>query len=223
MVDNSLTNSDISSLRRNYKQSGLHRSDLHPDPVEQFRCWFKEAIEGDLIEPNAMILGTSNGIQPSSRTVLLKAFDRRGFVFFTNYSSRKSNEISIQPNVSLLFPWYGLERQVIILGIAEKIGKVESLTYFNSRPLGSRIGAWVSQQSKVISSRKVLDMKWQEAKHRIRNGEIPLPKTWGGFRVSALEFEFWQGREQRLHDRFRYRLLKTVGSKPSWCIERLAP
>ena len=223
MVDNSLTNSDISSLRRTYQQSGLHRSDLHPDPVKQFRCWFKEAIAGDLIEPNAMVLGTSNGIEPSSRTVLLKGFDRRGFVFFTNYSSRKSHEISIQPNVSLLFPWYGLERQVIIQGIAEKIGKVESLTYFNSRPLASRIGAWISEQSKVISSRKVLDMKYQEAKYLIENGEVPLPKTWGGFRVSALNYEFWQGREHRLHDRFRYRLLKTEGRKPRWCIERLAP
>ncbi|MDP6181853.1 MAG: pyridoxine 5'-phosphate oxidase C-terminal domain-containing protein, partial [SAR86 cluster bacterium] len=110
-----------------------------------------------------------------------------------------------------------------IQGIAEKIGKVESLTYFNSRPLASRIGAWISEQSKVISSRKVLDMKYQEAKYLINNGEVPLPKTWGGFRVSALNYEFWQGREHRLHDRFRYRLLKTEGRKPRWCIERLAP
>ena len=214
---------DLSEIRQTYETKGLDLPDLSPNPTTQFQIWYEEVTKAGYLEPNAMVLGTSNGIEPSSRTVLLKGFDRRGFVFFTNYSSRKSHEISIQPNVSLLFPWYGLERQVIIQGIAEKIGKVESLTYFNSRPLGSRIGAWVSQQSKVISSRKVLDMKWQEAKHRIRNGEIPLPKTWGGFRVSALEFEFWQGREQRLHDRFRYRLLKTVGSRPSWCIERLAP
>ena len=209
--------------RLDYKQSSLHCSELHPEPLEQFRSWFKEAIASNLREPNAMVLGTSDGCQPSSRTVLLKGFDQGGFVFFTNYNSRKSNEISRQPNVSLLFPWYGIERQILILGTAEKTSKGESLAYFTSRPFASKIGAWVSQQSKVINSRKILELKWQEMKNRFKDGEIPLPKDWGGFRVVAKEFEFWQGRENRLHDRFRYSPKEAEGNNHSWNIERISP
>ena len=223
MEDQSCNADDISSFRRNYEQSSLHRLDLCSDPVEQFRVWLKQAIEVNLLEPNAMVLGTSDGNRPSSRTVLLKAFDKSGFVFFTNYASRKAQEIFAQPNVSLLFPWYGLERQVIILGLAERISTAESLAYFNSRPFDSQMGAWVSQQSEVISSRKILEIKWQEIKNRFANGEIPLPASWGGFRVLPIEFEFWQGREKRLHDRFRYRLNEMVVDDQGWCIERLAP
>jgi len=214
---------DIAALRQNYQSSGLRRSSLEADPVEQFRRWLQQAITADLLEPNALVLGTLNGNRPSSRTVLLKAFDQRGFVFFTNYRSRKAQEITNQPNVSMLFPWYGLERQVAILGPAERISTAESLAYFSSRPFGSRIGAWVSQQSEVIKSRQILEIKWQELKHRFANGEVPLPEAWGGFRVTPLEFEFWQGRENRLHDRFRYQRQDDGNNGQNWSIERLAP
>jgi pyridoxamine 5'-phosphate oxidase len=213
---------DLSQLRQEYRQAGLRRDDLHPDPVEQFRRWFQQAQEAELLEPNAMVLGTTDGQRPTSRTVLLKAFDGRGFVFFTNYGSRKATEIAAHPQVSLLFPWYGLARQVAILGPAARISTAESLAYFASRPFGSQIGAWVSQQSQVISSRSLLEQKWQELQQRFRDGGVPLPTGWGGYRVEPLEFEFWQGSENRLHDRFRYR--KAVQEEAgTWLIERLAP
>lgn len=209
---------DIAALRRNYTRAGLSREDLAVTPVEQFRRWFDESVKSGVFEPNAMVLSTSNGIRPSSRTVLLKAYDSRGFVFFTNYQSRKARDIAADPNVSLLFPWYILERQVSILGRAERISVQESLAYFVSRPHGSRLGAWVSQQSSVISSRQLLEMKWEEMKQKFGRGEIPLPDFWGGFRVVPTEIEFWQGRENRLHDRFRY-----TSQDGGWSIERLAP
>jgi pyridoxamine 5'-phosphate oxidase len=216
---------DVAALRREYRQAGLHRADLAADPVTQFRRWFEQATAAQLLEPNAMVLGTSDGRRPSTRTVLLKAYDQRGFVFFTNYSSRKAREIAAVPQVSLLLPWYGLERQVAILGAAERISSAESLAYFTSRPFGSRVGAWVSQQSSVISSRRILEMKWEEIKRRFASGEVPLPEAWGGFRVVPGEVEFWQGRENRLHDRFRYRRGDGEGSAgdTGWVIERLAP
>jgi pyridoxamine 5'-phosphate oxidase len=209
---------DVAELRRNYTRDGLRRNDLDPDPVGQFRRWFTDAVAAELVEPNAMVLSTTDGRRPSSRTVLLKAYDERGFVFFTNYESRKARDIGTQAEVSLLFPWYPLERQVGLLGKAERISAAESLAYFASRPHGSRLGAWVSQQSTVINSRKLLEMKWEEVKRKFSEGEVPLPSFWGGFRVVPVEFEFWQGRENRLHDRFRY-----VRSGASWAIERLAP
>ncbi len=209
---------DVAALRRNYTRDGLRRGDLDPDPVGQFRKWFGEAVAAELVEPNAMVLSTTDGKRPSSRTVLLKAYDARGFVFFTNYESRKARDIAADANVSLLFPWYPLERQVGILGRAERISAAESLAYFTSRPHGSRLGAWVSQQSAVINSRKFLEMKWDEMKRKFADGEIPLPSFWGGFRVVPSEIEFWQGRENRLHDRFRY-----TRSGEAWGIERLAP
>jgi pyridoxamine 5'-phosphate oxidase len=223
---------DLSQLRRDYQRGGLRRADLHADPVEQFRLWFEQACTAELLEPNAMVLATSDGQRPSSRTVLLKAFDQRGFVFFTNYGSRKALEIDATEQVSLLFPWYGLERQVAILGPAERISTAESLAYFVSRPFGSRLGAWVSQQSTVISSRSILEMQWQHLKQRFAAGQVPLPSGWGGYRVNPQELEFWQGGENRLHDRFRYRRLVQAGLvqaglvqavEGSWVIERLAP
>ncbi len=209
---------DLAGLRREYRRDGLRRSDLAPDPVDQFRRWFDQATAAELLEPNAMVLSTTNGERPSSRTVLLKAFDGRGFVFFTNYGSRKARDIEADAHVSLLFPWYGLERQVGILGCAERIGMAESLAYFASRPFGSRLGAWVSQQSSVIDSRRMLEMQWEAMKRRFASGEVPLPPAWGGFRVVPEEVEFWQGRENRLHDRFRY-----AREEGGWRIERLAP
>ena len=207
------------NLRRDYGHNGLRRRDLLLDPLEQFRHWFDQAVSADLLEPNAMVLSTSDGCQPSSRTVLLKAFDPRGYVFFTNYRSRKAQEIAANPQVCLLFPWFALERQVLIEGRAERISTAESLVYFSSRPFGSRLGAWVSQQSKVISSRAILESQWQALKQQFSQGEVPLPPAWGGLRVQADAYEFWQGGHNRLHDRFRY----SRSGERSWLIERLAP
>jgi pyridoxamine 5'-phosphate oxidase len=211
---------DVAQLRREYRQAGLRREDLDPDPIAQFRRWLTEAMNAELPEPNAMVLATSDGNRCSSRTVLLKAFDERGFVFFTNYGSRKARDIASQDQVSLLFPWYAIERQVEILGRAERISAAESLAYFASRPRGSRLGAWVSAQSAVIDSRRMLEMQWQAMQRRFAMGEIPLPSFWGGFRVCPLEIEFWQGRENRLHDRFRF---LRGNEQENWRIERLAP
>lgn len=210
---------DVASLRREYTRAGLRRTDLFADPVDQFRKWFGEAVSAGLIEPNAMVVATTDGVSPSTRTVLLKAYDERGLVFFTNYESRKARDIAVNNHVSLLFPWYALERQVGILGTAERISPTEALAYFASRPHGSRLGAWVSQQSSVITSRRLLEMKWDEMKRKFSRGEVPLPSFWGGFRIVPSEFEFWQGRENRLHDRFRY----TKEEDGAWRIERLAP
>ncbi len=209
----------LAALRQEYRRAGLRRADLHVDPVEQFGRWFQQACDAELLEPNAMVLSTADGHRPTSRTVLLKAFDERGFVFFTNYASRKARDIAQQPVVSLLFPWYGLQRQLAVLGPARRISLAESLAYFASRPFGSQIGAWVSQQSQVISSRSLLEQQWQSLRRRFREGDVPLPESWGGYWVEPTEFEFWQGRENRLHDRFRYR--RTADGP--WQIERLAP
>jgi len=217
-VPDAVRHPDVAELRRNYTRDGLSRADLDLDPVGQFRRWFTQAVEAHIIEPNAMVLATTDGKRPSTRTVLLKAYDERGFVFFTNYESRKAQEIVSNDRVSLLFPWYPLERQVSILGRAERISTAESLAYFVSRPRGSRLGAWVSQQSSVINSRQLLEMKLEEMKTKFADGEVPLPSFWGGFRVVPSEIEFWQGRENRLHDRFRYTL-----AGADWTIERLSP
>lgn len=212
---------EIADLRREYTKEGLSRKSLNPDPLEQFRLWFDQALAADLPEPNAMILATlGEGGVPSQRTVLLKAYDSSGFVFFTNYQSRKSREIAREPQVSLLFPWFPFERQVIVSGPAEKISTMESLRYYASRPRGSQIGAWVSQQSEVISSRKILEMKWEEMKRKFSSGHIPLPDFWGGFRVIPESVEFWQGRPNRLHDRFLYQRKE---DSENWAIERLSP
>lgn len=211
---------DISNLREEYTQAGLSRDSLNDDPLRQFELWFKQAQIADLPEPNAMSLATvSPEGMPSLRTVLLKYFDDNGFVFFTNYQSSKAQEIASNPQVAILFPWVTLERQIIIRGRAEKVSAAESLRYFTSRPTGSQLGAWVSHQSAVISGRKILEMKLDEMKRKFREGKIPLPDFWGGYRVIPEKVEFWQGRPNRLHDRFLY----SRDNNDQWHIERLAP
>lgn len=211
---------DIASLRREYAGRPLHRADLRPDPFAQFAAWFEEARRVIELDPNAMGLSTvgPDG-RPSSRMVLLKSYDQNGFVFFTNLESRKAREIGQNPNVSLLVCWLPLSRQVTIEGTAERVSAAEALKYFITRPRGSQLGAWVSQQSSVISSRALLEAKWEEMKRKFSAGEVPLPSFWGGYRVRPREFEFWQGRAERLHDRFRYRR----GDDGQWTIERLQP
>lgn len=212
---------DPRDLRRSYERGALDRENLDPDPVGQFRAWFTDATEApEVLEPNAMTLSTVDAEgQPNSRTVLLKAYDERGFVFFTNYESRKAAEIAANPKVALLFPWIALERQAKILGTAEKISRTETVKYFLSRPVGHRLGAWVSNQSSVVSSKSLLLNKLDEMKRKFSDGEIPCPDFWGGFRVVPTRFEFWQGGKDRIHDRFEYRL----GDGGSWEIQRLAP
>lgn len=210
---------DISDYRREYTQTGLSRDSLLATPFLQFELWFKQACEVDIIDANAMTLATvsASGI-PSVRTVLLKTFDENGFVFFTNYSSQKAKQIAENSNVALLFPWTGLERQVEITGKAEKVPTAESLKYFASRPEGSQLGAWVSRQSSVINTRQALEMQWEKMKQKFSEGKIPLPDFWGGYRVIPQKIEFWQGRINRLHDRFEY-----TRQESGWKIDRLAP
>lgn len=210
---------DLSDFRKEYSDKGLHRADLDAEPMAQFEKWFAQAVELKLHEPNAMSLATVDGSgMPLLRTVLLKYFDASGFVFFTNYESRKAEQIAVNPRVSLLFPWVTLERQVIVQGRAEKISSAESLRYFTSRPRESQLGAWVSSQSSVISSRKLLMQKLTEITEKFSQGEIPLPSFWGGYRVKPETIEFWQGGPARLHDRFLYKR-----GEQEWSIERLSP
>lgn len=210
---------DISEFRREYSSRGLHRADLKTEPLEQFAAWFAQATELQVPEPNAMVLATvdERGM-PYQRAVLLKYFDAAGFVFFTNFGSRKSRHIATNPLVSALFPWITLERQVIIQGRAESISSAESLRYFASRPRESQIGAWVSNQSEVITSRKFLLQKLAEIREKFRHGDVPLPSFWGGYRIVPESIEFWQGGPARLHDRFLYQR-----HDDAWHIDRLAP
>lgn len=211
---------DISDLRREYRFSGLDHKDLHPEPVAQFSTWFEQAQRAKLQDPSAMVLATvDGGGQPSQRTVLLKYYDESGFVFFTNLESRKALEIAANARVSLLFPWLQFDRQVIIEGDASRISATESMRYFSSRPQESQLAAWVSAQSRPISSRQVLMEKFAEMKRKFAAGEVPMPSFWGGYKVRPRRLEFWQGREQRLHDRFQY----TPAGDGGWQIERLAP
>lgn len=213
------SDSEIHHLRVDYKHEPLTEESLNPDPIAQFRLWFEEARASGIPEPNAMTLGTAdkNG-RISCRTVLLKAYDDRGFVFFTNYGSRKAQQIAENPRAALLFPWVALARQIEIAGPVEKISAAESLAYFMSRPAGSRLGAWVSEQSQVISSRNVLLAKFEELKTKFANGEIPKPDFWGGYRVVPETIEFWQGGGDRLHDRFLY-----TQKNRTWSHVRLSP
>ncbi len=211
---------DIFEFRNEYLKGGLERDMLDDNPFAQFKKWFDHAVECKVAEPNAMAVSTvSASGAPSSRIVLLKSWDERGFVFFTNYNSQKATELQANNNVCALFAWLDLERQLRIEGTAGRISAAESLRYFLSRPLGSRLGAWVSHQSSVISSRSLLEMQFQKMKQKFADGKVPLPDFWGGIRIVPKKFEFWQGRANRLHDRFAY----TLTPSGVWDIQRLQP
>lgn len=211
---------NLADMRTQYTGGKLQRADLHADPFEQFGLWLQEATAAGIPEPNAMSLATTPATaRPSLRTVLLKQFDTRGFVFFTNLESRKARELADNPCAALLFPWLALQRQVIIEGTVARISTAEVIAYFAQRPLGSQLAAWASPQSMIVESRKMLEMQWERMKQKFADGKVPMPSFWGGYRVTPQRIEFWQGRDNRLHDRFQY----TPADGGSWKIERLAP
>ena len=210
---------DIAELRKEYTRAGLSESDVSPNPVEQFRRWFDEALAADLHEPNAMTVATATPDgAPSVRVVLLKGFDGRGFVFYTNYEGRKGRELEENPRAALLFYWGELERQVRIEGTASRTGEEESDAYYASRPRGSRLGALASRQSSMIGSREQLEGRLASLEREYEGRDVPRPPYWGGYRVEPESFEFWQGRENRLHDRLAYRR-----DHGAWKIQRLQP
>ena len=207
-------------LRQQFMEQGLSQDKLRENPFKQFEAWYQQSIESHLYEPGAMSVATVDERgQPWQRIVLLKLYDEKGLVFFTNYESRKAQQIAVNPKVSLLFPWHVLGRQLKITGEAEKVTTAESLKYFTTRPRGSQLGAWASQQSQMISSRSILVSMVDNMKKKYANKEVPLPPFWGGYRVKPETFEFWQARDNRLHDRFIYRR----DEASQWFIERLAP
>ncbi|HEX4668341.1 MAG TPA: pyridoxamine 5'-phosphate oxidase [Chthoniobacterales bacterium] len=212
---------DLVGLRREYETEGLRRVDLHHDPIEQFATWFSTAINSGLPDANAIALATATpGGKPSARIVLLKGVDERGFVFFTNYESAKGHELAANPQAAFTVYWMPLERQIRVTGAVEKTSRKESQNYFHDRPRGSQLGAWVSRQSEVIDARRILDARLAEMTQRFAGREkIDLPPHWGGYRIIPETIEFWQGRANRLHDRFRY----TRQEDRSWLLERLAP
>jgi pyridoxamine 5'-phosphate oxidase len=212
-------NPAIADLRQDYRQAELLETDIHPDPIVQFQQWFDAAVAAELPEPNAMTLATAtpDGI-PSARIVLLKGYDDRGFVFFTNYNSHKGQEIAANPQAAIVFLWTELERQVRIQGQVTKIAPEESDAYFYSRPAGSRLGAWASDQSTVVTDRAILEQQMTDLQTKYPDGNIPRPEHWGGYRVQPSVIEFWQGRSSRLHDRLRYRK-----QEATWVIDRLSP
>lgn len=213
--------SNIANLRQDYKQKSLDIKDVQTDPIQQFKIWFEEALESNLKEPNAMILATSDKTgMPNARVLLLKGFDEKGFVFFTNYESEKGKELSENPKAAMVFNWLDLERQVRIRGTIEKIKEEESTEYFQSRPKESQIGAWASPQSRVIASREVLERNQAYLQEEYKKAFVlPRPEHWGGYCLVPTEVEFWQGRSSRLHDR----ILFSKNAKNQWKIERLAP
>jgi len=212
---------ELAELRREYAAEGLCEEDLPGDPLAMFRRWMHDAVTAGLHEPNAMVVATvSASGAPASRMVLLKGLDEGGFCFYTNYRSRKGAELAARPQCALLFPWHPLQRQVRIEGTATRMTPEENQAYFDTRPRGSRIGAWASPQSEVVSGRAVLDEAYAAAAARFGDAEpIPVPPHWGGYRVRPDSVEFWQGRPGRMHDRLRYRRTSSDG----WLVERLAP
>lgn len=212
--------SSIADIRKDYKLKALTEQEAKKDPVDQFSQWWEEAVAAEIEEVNAMTLATasSSGI-PDARIVLLKEYDANGFVFFTNYTSAKGQQMEENPQATLVFFWKELERQVRISGRVERVSEEESDQYYNSRPEGSRIGAWASPQSQVIESREWLDLQDQQFRELFRSKPILRPPHWGGYRVKPIRIEFWQGRSNRLHDRLYY----TLNQQGSWTMERLAP
>lgn len=211
---------DLESIRRDYLQGGLHRKDLDTNPIKQFDIWLKQAVDAGMRDPTAMTVATVNGEgQPSQRIVLLKEVNDQGFVFYTNFGSRKAQDIASNDQVSLHFPWHGLERQVKIGGVAEKVSTTQAAKYFLSRPQESQLAAWASEQSQPISTRDLLMQQFARMKEKFTDGKIPLPDFWGGFCVIPHTVEFWQGGNNRLHDRFQY----SLQANGEWLIERLAP
>jgi pyridoxamine 5'-phosphate oxidase len=221
MADEIVTKEEVRAMRRSYGEAGLET--LPDNPFEAFAMWLKQAHENTIIvEANAMVLSTlTNDSQIETRTVLLKDISEGGFTFFTNYDSRKAHAINLNPSVSLLFPWYAMERQISISGIAEKISETESDEYFSTRPWGSQIGAWASQQSSPLATRAELEQRFEGASKKWPEGTVvPRPPHWGGFRVTPLQIEFWQGRYSRLHDRLRYERANTTAD---WELNRYYP
>jgi pyridoxamine 5'-phosphate oxidase len=220
MSDASDVGRTVAALRRDYALMSLNEGDVDADPIVQFTRWFEQALAGEIAEPNAMTVATAtrDGI-PSARMVLLKGFDARGFVFYTNYESQKGQELAENPVAALVFHWVELHRQVRVAGAVERVSAEESDTYFQSRPRGSRLGAWVSHQSTVLTGREEIETRLAALTAQYGEGAIPLPPYWGGYRVIPASVEFWQGRPSRLHDRLRYRRQPDG----SWCIERLSP
>ena len=216
-----LNNQLISNLREDYRARTLDITDVAKDPIQQFEIWFKEALDSAIKESNAMTVATVNTEgQPSARIVLLKGVDKKGFVFYTNYNSKKGIELAQNPNVALVFLWKELERQVRIEGIVKKTSVRQSTNYFHSRPQGSQIGAWASPQSQIVENRLELENNYEELKEKYKNKPtLPKPTHWGGYLVQPTLIEFWQGRSSRLHDRICY----TLQEKNKWSIERLAP
>lgn len=215
-----ITFSSIKALRQKYSEEGLDHNNLHTDPLLQFQSWYQQAVDSGIPEPNAMCMATATvSAAPSQRTVLMKSYDEDGFIFYTNFGSRKSKQMADNNQVSLIFPWISLHRQVIIEGRAEKISTAESIKYFTTRPRGSKLGAWSSHQSEVLTTRSLLEAKLEQMKNKFATGDIPLPSFWGGYRVIPVRIEFWQGRQHRLHDRFLFTLTKDR----VWKVERLAP
>ena len=211
----------LADLREEYRLGGLSEEDLDPDPTVLLGRWLEDAVRAGLYDPTAMVLSTVSATgRPSSRIVLCKGLSERGLDFFTNYSSRKGEELAGQPHVAVVFPWHPLQRQVRVEGTAERLTDEENDAYFGSRPRESQLGAWASPQSKVVESREVLDRRYADAVARFGDGPVTRPPYWGGFRIAPETFEFWQGRQGRLHDRFRYRWVATRGR---WQAERLAP
>ncbi len=215
---------DIDQLRRDYQRASLNEEDLRKSPFQQFRAWFEEAQASGIEEANAMTLATANSEGfPSLRTVLLKGFDEEGFVFYTNYGSRKGGELAENPRCSLLFFWKELERQVRIEGLSQRVGESVSRAYFQSRPKDSQIAAWASKQSRVVESRADLEARFEQVKAQFADKEVlPLPENWGGFVVKPYKIEFWQGRANRMHDRLLY-TLSELQPQPRWAISRLNP
>ena len=217
-MSDTLNEQKIAQLRREYLRGGLRRRDLTDSPLPIFERWLAQACEARLSDPTAMVVATVDALGQPYQSVLLKHYDERGMVFYTNLGSRKAQQLAGNPRISLHFPWHSLDRQVMIQGHVEPLSTVEVIKYFNSRPRDSQVAAWVSQQSSRISARGILESKFLELKQKFSKGEIPLPSFWGGYRVIIEQMEFWQGGATRLHDRFLYQR-----DNDGWKIDRLAP